>query len=183
MELKSNKTIEKIIKKRKSPIFLKGYIFKKDKESEYIHLYPNLDYKSYYRLSNSCIIDILKSDKPEKGYVTVLVDEDCEIECVEIKKAKFLNPYKNNNCCCGHKDNDDETTAEMSRSEFRQYLITIARMLNAMGIDKMDCARIASGGTVSVACCNAWKDLAGSLGTNQEIANVQKVEAMCFTLG
>lgn len=183
MELKSNKTIEKIVSSKQVPLILSGYILMDKKEvSEYLHLYPKLDHRSYYRMEKSCILEVIETDEKSDGRVSVIVNGDCEIECVSLKKAKDFSNLRKEDCGCGGK-NDDGITVEMKKADLRRFVISMAGLLKAMGIDQIDCDKSARQSTVSVACCRAWQQLASDLDTVNETGSAQQVEAMCFGVG
>lgn len=182
MEFKPNNTLEKIVKSKQVPVSLNGYILLDPKgDPDFLCLYPKLDYHSFFRLKKSCIIEVYNLDDKGEGYVTVLVDGSCELECTNIKKAIEIGDSKKGSCC-GEKG-VIEDDVQMKKADLRRFVLSFARILKAAGIDQVDCDKVARESTVSVACCRAWKELASNLDTVSETGSAQQVEAFCFGIG
>ncbi len=183
MKITSSELIEKISKLKEKPISISGYLLVDESDKkEILKLYPALDPSRYYVIQKDCIIDTFLSENDENKYVTLLLEAKCEIECVErqfIRSCDLVNKQSNIPCGC---ISPDEFDIVFSKKDLRRFVLRMARLLASLGLDG-DFKCRAGRDSVSVPCCEAWKDLVEALDTPGEAGAAQWVEASCFATG
>jgi hypothetical protein len=160
VDIETGALIEKIAKLKYKPISLSGYVIAEGgKQGATLLLYPRLDPGCYYVIDRTCIVDIRPTPGDERGHVTVLLDAECELECVcrEHLHAADLRCEKPKSPC-GCKPSDDVVVLEDRKDELRNFFIAWGRFLLSQGIDQLDCGRwVLAGGEHG--CCQAINGL------------------------
>ncbi len=183
MSITSSQLIEKISKLKDKPVRLSGYLlFDENKKETKIKLYPKLDPRCYYVIEKDCILDTLPTKDDEHQHMTLLLDPCCEVECVERKYLRSCDLVKKQPIMSCNCEVLDDPKVLFSKKDLRAFVLRMARLLAAMGLDG-DFKCKAGRDSVSVPCCEAWKDLVAALDTDQETAAAQWVEASCFATG
>jgi hypothetical protein len=165
MDITFNDLMAKIAQSKRPPVQVRGYFLPHDADPESVRLYPALNPTRYYVIPKKCIVHLQTNPSDPQAIVTVLLDPKCEIECVtrQIVPAGEIAQCRNSKPCrCGTTD-----TGTLGRYVSVSLVLSIARLLLALGIDHINCFAIGWDGK----CCEAWNTLLAAMSSGRSGAD------------
>lgn len=163
MNIEKNKVIEKIAELKCKPVQLFGYTMDDKEGDSRMRLYPELDPSFYYLFNKDCILAKLDGDE-KSDKVTLLLDPECEIECVSKWTANTeLGASGQYGKLCGvrvcHESEgnfcDEIVIIAMVRSPYQARILQLAKHFAEKG-RKLNCN---TGNPARIGCCRLFNRL------------------------